>query len=86
MSQSPNTSEANDAWQLRRLDVTVDYAAALRVLHDTNPWPETDLLTDAITYLMTELWDLGFSQTQIRSAFNHAVADMPRYAGEEVRT
>jgi hypothetical protein len=34
-----------------------------------------------INTLMTELWDNGFSQSEIRSAFEQALADMPRYAG-----
>jgi SOS response regulatory protein OraA/RecX len=43
--------------------------------------------SQAINYLMTELWDKGFSQSEIREAFNAAVADMPRYAaGEERRS
>jgi hypothetical protein len=36
---------------------------------------------------MTELWDKGFSQTEIREAFTAAVTDMARYAtGEERRS
>ena len=31
-------------------------------------------------YLMTELWDRGFSQTEIREAFEAALVDLPRYA------
>jgi len=43
-------------------------------------------LSSAMSYLMTELWDNCFSQTEIRQAFEGAVADMPGYAaGEEVR-
>jgi hypothetical protein len=38
-------------------------------------------------YLMTELWDRGFSQSEIGEAFESALIDMPRYApGEERRT
>lgn len=45
------------------------------------------MLPKAINCLMTELWDKGFSQTEIRQAFNAAVTDMPRYAaGEERRS
>ena len=45
------------------------------------------MLLQAITCLMTELWDKGFSQTEIREAFTGAVTDMPRYAaGEERRS
>jgi hypothetical protein len=36
---------------------------------------------------MTELWDRNFSQTEIRTAFEEAIIDMPRYtAGEERRS
>jgi hypothetical protein len=37
-----------------------------------------------INTLMTELWDRSFSQSEIRAAFEAALADMNRYAaGEE---
>jgi hypothetical protein len=40
-----------------------------------------------INYLMTELWDHGFSQSEIRAAFMDALSDMNRYAaGEERRS
>lgn len=40
-----------------------------------------------MTHLITELWDHGFSQTEIREAFEAALAELPRYAaGEEVRS
>jgi hypothetical protein len=32
---------------------------------------------------MTELWDNGFSQSQIRTAFQAAIRDMPRYTAGE---
>jgi hypothetical protein len=35
---------------------------------------------------MTELWDNGFSQSEIGAAFEKAILDMPRYtAGQEKR-
>nr|WP_250814276.1 hypothetical protein [Neorhizobium tomejilense] len=40
-----------------------------------------------INTLMTELWDRNFSQEEIRTAFQAALDDMPRYAaGEERRS
>lgn len=37
-----------------------------------------------LNYLMTELWDRGFSATEIGAAFKQAALDLPRYsAGEE---
>src|SRR5690348_2405838 len=41
---------------------------------------QVDPLGRLIDTLMTELWDNGFSQTEIRKAFEDAVRDMPRYA------
>jgi hypothetical protein len=39
-----------------------------------------------VNYLMTELWDHGFSQSEIRASFTDALDDMNRYAaGEEQR-
>jgi len=76
-----------DDWQGRLHDAPWVFASAIRDLHDSNPWPEQVwVLQDAVNTLMTELWDRGFSQTEIRAAFEDAVNDMPRYAaGEEVR-
>ena len=66
--------------------VVQQFAEALRELHQSNPWSDVPLLSRAMNHLMTELWDYGFSQTEIREAFNDAVADMPPYAaGSEVR-
>lgn len=38
-----------------------------------------------INALMTELWENGFSQLEIRRAFEKALLDMPRYAAGEER-
>lgn len=81
-------SEPNiaDEWQDRSMTAVYQFGMALNELHRSNPWPDLPLLPRAINHLMTELWDRGFSQTQIREAFEAAVADMPRYvAAEEVR-
>jgi len=68
------------------LDAISQLATTLKDFERANPWPEQLLLPQAINYLMTELWDRGFSQSEIRFAFGEALADMPRYtAGEEVR-
>lgn len=57
----------------------------LAAMHKTNPWPDNPLLPAAMNYLMTELWDRGFSQTEIRESFEAASADLPRYAASEER-
>jgi hypothetical protein len=38
-----------------------------------------------VNALMTEFWDQGFSQTEIRHAFMSAVSDMDRYAAGNER-
>jgi hypothetical protein len=82
-------SDANnvqDEWQSKWLDAVYRLASTIKDMDEANPSPDQPLLPQAMNYLMTELWDRGFSQTQIRQAFNQAVADMPRYAaGHEAR-
>ena len=78
--------DAEDGWQDASLTAVYQFAVALKNLHDSNPWPDRPLLAWAMNDLMTELWDHGFSQREIREAFEDAVADMPRYtAGQELR-
>ena len=80
-------NDAEDAWQSKSADSVWRFGQEIEALHRTNPWPDQPLLPQAINSLMTELWDVGFSQTEIREAFEAAVADMPRYAaGEERRS
>lgn len=88
MSESENGShelEWEERWS-RWMNAASDLTVELQQLHATNPWTERTVLPEAINFLMTELWDRCFSQTEIREAFDDAVADMPRYAaGDEVR-
>jgi hypothetical protein len=44
-----------------------------------------DPLGQIINYLMTELWDRSFSQSEIRAAFDAALDDMNRYAAGQER-
>ena len=77
---------ANDAWQAAFHNAAYYFSVTLKELHQTNPWPETQVLAPAIKLLATELWDRCFSLTEISTAFKDAAADLPRYAaGEEVR-
>lgn len=78
--------DPDDEWQGRGLSAVQEFAGTLRDLHNSNPWPDLQVLPQALVYLMTELWDRGFTQTQIRQGFEDALAELPRYtAGEEVR-
>ena len=75
-----------DQWQDQSMDAVHQFSDALIELHRTNPWPNHPFLPRAIIHLTTELWDRGFSQSDIREAFDSAIADLPRYAsGDEVR-
>lgn len=79
--------DADDQWQDRWMAEVQKLGGTLAEMHKTNPWPDIPLLRAALNYLMTELWDRGFSQTEIREAFDDAVDDLPRYAaGEERRS
>ena len=77
---------ARDEWQTRLYEASYQFSVVLRELNDTNPWPDNPVLRQAINTLATELWDRCFSLTEIRTAFEEAAADLPRYAAcQEVR-
>ena len=85
MTDQPD-QDTRDQWQTRLYEAAYQVSASLRALHETNPWPENPVLGQAINTLATELWDRCFSQTEIRNAFEEAIADLPRYAaGQEIR-
>jgi hypothetical protein len=75
----------DDPWEGQCLNAAYEFARRCRQLYDQNPYKEVPL-ESIINTLMTELWDNGFSQTEIRNAFNAAIEDMPRYAAGEERT
>jgi len=78
--------DAADLWQSRLFDVVHALGGELKDLHKSNPWPEQPVLDEAMTALATELWDQGFSETDIRAAFETAVRLLPAYtAGEDTR-
>jgi hypothetical protein len=78
--------QSRDQWQTRLYEASYRYSAALRELSDTNPWPANPVLRQALNTLATELWDAGFSATEIMAALEAAAADLPRYSGgQDVR-
>lgn len=89
MSQHPEqpSQAAKDRWQSDSYAAVYRFSVSLRQLRDTNPWPQDHpALQNAINTLATELSDRCFSVTEIRTAFEKAAADLPRYAaGHEVR-
>lgn len=83
MAFDPN--DPKDAWQASADNLVYRFAQNVRALHEANPWPEVAFLDQAIVTLMTELWDSGFSQSEIKQAFEAAITEMPRYAGGQER-
>jgi hypothetical protein len=74
-------------WEEQCDDAAYEFALRCAVLATRNPYNESAPLKGVINTLMTELWDRNFSQTEIRTAFEEAIIDMPRYtAGEERRS
>ncbi|MGH6951686.1 MAG: hypothetical protein ACREH4_12485 [Vitreimonas sp.] len=66
-------------WELECDNAAWRFGQQCRDLNKSNPH-DLIALDRIINTLMTELWDNGFSQTEIRSAFEQALADLPRYA------
>jgi hypothetical protein len=62
------------------------FAIRCAELNKANPYGSaTKPLKYILVFLMTELWDRGFSQTEIREAYQAAVAQLPGYAVDEKR-
>lgn len=72
-------------WVANYCDLANHFTQECRKLCDENPSNHEDPLGYIMNCTMTELWDFGFSQTEIRNAFLEAVKDMPRYAAGEER-
>jgi hypothetical protein len=72
-------SDGEELWEGRFNTAPYDFGLQCRELTDSNPY-DSNALDGLINTLMTELWDRNFSQTEIRSAFEQALADMNRYA------
>ena len=76
-----------EPWERQCNDAAYDFGLKCAVLVKSNPYNLPGPLNGLINTLMTELWDRNFSMTEIRSAFEAALKDMPRYAaGEERRS
>ena len=75
--------DAGDLAELRAIAAAASFAQTCAAL---NRAPDARMaLDDIMNTLMTELWDQGFSQTEIRTAFQMAIVDLPRYAAGEER-
>jgi hypothetical protein len=80
-------TEHESPWEAQCANAAYLFALRCADLITQNPYNSAAPLNGIITSLMTELWDRNFSQTEIRTAFEEAIKDMPRYAaGEERRS
>ena len=66
-------------------EVAWQFARSCREVEEHTPATEQSSLGWAINYLMSELWDNGFSTEEIQRAFTSASIDVVRYAGPEPR-
>lgn len=66
-------------------EVAADLAVRSRRLRDMNVSASATALEQVVNALMTEFWDEGFSQSEIRAAFTAALNDMNRYAAGQER-
>ena len=83
----PMTEREEVPWEGQCADAAYEFALRCADFASRNPHNLAAPLNGIITSLMTELWDRNFSQTEIRTAFEEAIKDMPRYAaGEERRS
>ncbi|MBP7817526.1 MAG: hypothetical protein KA085_15495 [Phenylobacterium sp.] len=64
-------------------NIAAELAASCRHLREMDVSVSATALEQAVNTLMTEFWDQGFSQTEIRRAFIAALDDMSRYAAGE---
>jgi hypothetical protein len=65
--------------------VAADLAVRSRRLREMNVSVSATALEQVVNTLMTEFWDQGFSQSEIRAAFTAALDDMNRYAAGQER-
>ncbi|KUO56205.1 MAG: hypothetical protein APF82_09380 [Sphingomonadales bacterium BRH_c42] len=73
----------SDIWQDELMAAVEQFAEALKYKDETVPWLGHETLTGAMQYLMTELWDRGFSSPEIEKSFKAALENLQSYAAGE---
>ena len=63
-------------WNSRAIDTAQSFAVICRDLCDADPNKPVNPLTHIMHDTMTELWDHGFSQTEIRQEFLEAIDNL----------
>ncbi len=71
-------------WEGRVVQEADAFAQRCAELRASSPY-QRPALEDVMPTLMTSLWDRGFSQTEIKKAFERAIAELPQYAAGEER-
>jgi hypothetical protein len=75
-----------EPWGHRYTSVTYEFATQCAKLRDAYPYDDAAALDAIMVYLATELWDRGFSQSEIKASFETAIDLLKPYcAGEERR-
>ncbi|HVX57576.1 MAG TPA: hypothetical protein VHA37_07645 [Candidatus Saccharimonadales bacterium] len=77
-------NEEEIPWEGRRIDEAYKFASRCKELRDSNPY-DRPALEQIMVDVMTELWDRGFSQSEIKAAFERALNELPKYAAGEER-
>jgi hypothetical protein len=76
-------------WEGQVTDASWAFGVRCRELRESYPYAADARLQPVLVQIMlhfvTELWDQGFSQTEIAVAFKIAVSDLPRYAAGQDR-
>jgi hypothetical protein len=74
----------DEPWEGRCLMAAYQFASRCKELKDSNPY-DVPAIKSIAEDLLTELWDHGFSVSEIKAAFAKALSDLPRYAAGEDR-
>lgn len=85
MTEEPDDLTDEERVLFGAYNITRDLALRCRQLRQMNVSVSASALDRIVNCLMTEFWDQGFSQTEIRTAFTAALADMNRYAAGQER-
>jgi hypothetical protein len=89
-TRSGDVIDSNDVvpWEGQTYAAAASFGELVRRLNDTNPYADTQTgppLEQIMITLATELWDQGFSQKEIRIAFESAVTCLASYAPRDKR-
>lgn len=84
-TDNPDDLTEDERSYLAATNACATLAERCNELRNREYFADRDPLGQIIEFLTTELWDRSFSQSEIRAAFNRALADMNRYAAGQER-